>query len=80
MSVELVEAMSLVQLKKVHDFYVTQHQILSQRVQFYAEEFDGVKELIDFNRDMAIKLKAIIEAKEPKAENVEESKGAEPAN
>ena len=62
------ESTELERLKKAHDLYVTTFQILTHRVQFYAEEFDGVKELIDFHKRMAHDLRSKIEALEPKEE------------
>jgi len=61
-------------LKKTHDYYITMAQILSQRVQFYAEEFDGVKELISFCKIIAETVKKSIDALEPKDEKIEETK------
>lgn len=58
------------QLKKAHDLYVTTVQILTQRVQFYAEEFEGVKRLIEFHTAVAKDLKEKIEALEPKEDPV----------
>jgi hypothetical protein len=59
---------SIDQLKKFHDFYVTSAQILSQRIQFYVEEFDTVKELVEFHKNMALKIREDIEKLEPKKE------------
>ena len=65
---QLLETLTVDQLKKTHDFYITVAQILSQRIQFYAEEFTAVTELINFNKDMAKKLAEIIESLEAKKE------------
>lgn len=51
---------SIDQLKSVHDLYATTVQILTQRVQFYAEEFDGVNKLIQFYLEQMKELKAKI--------------------
>lgn len=63
----------LEQLKLAHDYYVTALQILTQRTQFYAEEFEAVGNLVKFFQTMAKELKSKIEAIEPKkeGENVE---------
>ena len=60
------------ELKKAHDYYITVAMILSSRVQFYAEEFQGVTEIIEFNKKMAQDLKVKIEELEPKEVKAEE--------
>lgn len=62
------------QLKKAHDLYVTTVQILTQRVQFYAEEFDAVKQLVEFHKALAKDLNEKIKALEPKEEPVDGEK------
>lgn len=55
-------------LKKVHDFYATTIQILTQRVQFYAEEFDAVKAMLEFYHLQLLEIKKQIAELEPKSE------------
>jgi len=64
------------ELKKAHDLYATAHHILSHRVQFYAEEFKGVEEILEFFKKLAQEIKAKVETLEPK-EKAEEKTEAE---
>lgn len=56
---------SLDQLKKIHDLYVITVQILTQKCQFFAEEFQSVTELIEFHKSMAKANREKIEELEP---------------
>jgi hypothetical protein len=60
------QVLSIEELKKSHDFYVITVQILSQRIQFFAEEFDAIKSLIQFHQAMIKALAKKIDALEPK--------------
>jgi hypothetical protein len=70
--------MNLEQLKLAHDYYVTTLQILSQRCQFYAEEFEAVGNLVKFHKGMLEQLKQKIEALEPKKEGESGERAEEP--
>ena len=61
------------ELKKAHDLYATAHHILSHRIQFYAEEFKGVEEILEFFKKLAQEIKAKVETLEPKAEEKTEA-------
>jgi hypothetical protein len=63
-----VKPNELNELKKIHDLYATTHHILCTRIQFYAEEFEGVKALLDFYKKLTEDLKLKIEELEPKEE------------
>lgn len=74
-----IESPSKDTLIKSYNHFATSNQILTQRVQFYFEEFDGVKLLVEFNKMMADNLKAQIdkiEAEEAKNVEAEPSKEA----
>lgn len=62
----IVEELAVDQLKTAHDVYVTTAQILSQRIQFFAEEFESITAIVNFHKDMAKKLRVKIEEMEPK--------------
>lgn len=68
--------MQIDELKKLHDYHATVIQIITQRVQFYVEEFQGVSELVEFYKKMCIELKSKIEALEKEQSDVKE----EPTN
>ena len=70
-----LKTIELNDLKKAHDLYATTHHILHTRIQFYAEEFDGVKALLDFYKKLTDDLKLKISELEP--ENKEEPKEIE---
>ena len=55
-------------LKKTHDYYATIAHVFKTRVQWYHEEFEGVKELISFAELMCSKIKSDIDVLEPKTE------------
>lgn len=55
-------------LKSSHDYFASAVQVLSTRVQFYAEEFQGVANTINFLAALRDKVKADIEKIEPKVE------------
>lgn len=65
-------------LKKIHDYHATQSHILKTRVQFYYEEFDGIKELVAFSdgmaKELSEKIKTLSLAEEAKAEVIEAEK------
>ena len=60
---------SIEALKKAHDHYVNAHQIITQRTQFYAEEFEAVQGCTAFLKRMAISLKEQIEKLEKESAN-----------
>jgi len=64
--------MQIDELKKLHDYHATVCQILTQRVQFYVEEFEGVQNLVQFYSKMCAELKIKIEAAEKEQSNVKE--------
>lgn len=55
----------LKQQKAAHDYIATAVQILTTRVQYYAEEFEGTHQTIQFLRNMLAQIKADIEKIEP---------------
>lgn len=61
----------LEELKKVHDYYALTLQILRTRIQFYFEEFEGVKELDGFYSKLVADIRANIEELEPKQEKAD---------
>lgn len=64
----MIEGIEIEKLKVAHDHCVNAHQIITQRTQFYSEEFDAVKGCAEFLKEMALKLRGQIEALEPKEE------------
>lgn len=62
------EKTQLETMKSSHDYFSTAVQILTTRVQFYAEEFQGVSNTINFLSTLRDTLKADIEKIEPKQE------------
>lgn len=67
----MTEGLEVEKLKIAHDHCINAHQIITQRTQFYSEEFDAVKGCTEFLKEMASKLRAQIEALEPKEEKVD---------
>lgn len=65
------EQSEIQKLKEAHDYYVTTVEILSQRIQFYAEEFDAVKNMIAFFKQMAMDLRLKIQSMEPTKEAID---------
>lgn len=63
-----MEISDIDKLKVAHDHCLNAHQIITQRTQFYTEEFDAVKGCADFLKEMATKLRGQIESLEPKEE------------
>jgi hypothetical protein len=61
-----MEITDIEKLKIAHDHCVNAHQIITQRTQFYSEEFDAVKGCAEFLKEMALKLRGQIEALVPK--------------
>lgn len=55
----------LKQQKAAHDYIATAIQILTTRVQFYVEEFEGTHQSVQFLRNMLAQIKADIEKIEP---------------
>jgi hypothetical protein len=56
-------------LKKDHDRYATIAHVFSSRFQWYHEEFEGVKDIIDFCRMHTKELSDQIDYLEPKKED-----------
>lgn len=52
-------------LKKSHDYYATAIQLLTTRVQYFHEEFQGVANVVQFLTHFRDTLKAEIEQIEP---------------
>ena len=71
---ETAKAISLEQMKRVHDHYVMTLQILTQKCQFFHEEFQAVNDLITFYRAMVKAQRENIEALEPKKEENKDGK------
>lgn len=62
---ELSQEDILKQKKIAHDYVATAVQVLTTRVQFYAEEFDGVSQSIQFLRNLRDSIRKEIELIEP---------------
>jgi len=58
----------LKQKKSAHDYIATAVQVLTTRVQFYAEEFEGMHMTIQFLRNMRDQIRKDIELIEPPKE------------
>lgn len=63
----LSPADALAQKKAAHDYVATAVQVLTTRVQFYAEEFEGIHQSIQFLRNFRDQIKREIEVIEPPA-------------
>ena len=59
------QAELLKQKKAAHDYIATAVQVLTTRVQFYVEEFEGIHQTISFLKNMLAQIKADIEKIEP---------------
>ena len=57
----------LKQKKAAHDYIATAVQVLTTRVQFYAEEFEGIHQTVHFLRNFRDQIKKEIEVIEPPA-------------
>lgn len=55
----------LKQKKAAHDYIATAVQILTTRVQFYAEEFEGIHQTVSFLKNMLAQIRTDIEKIEP---------------
>lgn len=65
---ESVQADVLKQKKAAHDFIATGIQVLTTRVQYYHEEFEGIHQTVSFLRNMRDQIKKDIEQIEPPQE------------
>jgi hypothetical protein len=65
---EVAKTISLESMKRVHDYYVMTLQILTQKCQFFHEEFQGANDLVAFYKAMIKAQRENIEALEPKKE------------
>ncbi len=59
------QAEVLKQKKAAHDYIATAIQVLTTRVQFYAEEFEGMHQTISFLKNMRQQIQDDIEKIEP---------------
>lgn len=68
-AIETTSALSqeelLRQKKAAHDYVATAVQVLTTRVQFYAEEFEGIHQTVQFLRNFRDQIKKEIEVIEP---------------
>jgi len=64
------EEVDIKKLKEIHDFYVCTLQILTTK-QFYFEEMEAVKGLVDFYKQCRLDIFKKIEELEPKEEKTE---------
>lgn len=55
-------------LKKAHDYFATAVSLLTTRVQFYHEEFQGASNVVQFLSTLRDDAKAKVEQLEPKQE------------
>lgn len=58
----------LKQKKAAHDYIASAVQVLTTRVQFYHEEFDGIFQTVQFLRNMRDQIRKDIELIEPPKE------------
>lgn len=64
----------LKQQKAAHDYITTAIQILTTRVQFYVEEFEGTHQSVQFLRNMLAQIRADIEKIEPSKQEEKKAK------